>query len=132
MNDETLVYDKLSHKAHCLNPLAALVWKLCDGRRSKEELADVARQNLGVPVDANVIELTLHELSKIDLLAQATTMPSEKKQYSRREMARTLGVGSAAALLLAPLVSSIMTQSAMAQASPVKKTTAPTTTTTVT
>ncbi len=29
--DEVLVYDLKSHKAHCLNQTAALVWKYCDG-----------------------------------------------------------------------------------------------------
>jgi hypothetical protein len=27
---ETLVYDENNHKAHCLNPTAALVWKFCE------------------------------------------------------------------------------------------------------
>jgi hypothetical protein len=29
--EETLVYDKERHKAHCLNRTAACVWKHCDG-----------------------------------------------------------------------------------------------------
>ena len=34
LSDETLVYDETTHKAHCLNQTAALVWKFCDGRTS--------------------------------------------------------------------------------------------------
>ena len=29
-NQETLVYDRKSHQAHCLNPLVGLVWRHCE------------------------------------------------------------------------------------------------------
>lgn len=123
LKEETLVYDQLSHSAHCLNPLAALVWKSCDGRRSREDLANLMHQKLGLPADTDVIDLVLDELAKNKLLVQSTTTTPEKLLYSRREVTRRLGVSTAAALLLAPLISSIMTQSAMAQASPARTTT---------
>lgn len=124
LKDETLVYDRLTHLAHCLNPLATLVWKNCDGRRSREDLAHLVHQKLGLPADTDVIDLALDELAKNNLLVQMTTMAPEQRLYSRREISRRLGVSSAAALILAPLISSIMTQSAMAQASPPRTTTA--------
>ena len=34
LNGELLVYDLERHRAHCLNPTAALVFKQCDGRTS--------------------------------------------------------------------------------------------------
>jgi hypothetical protein len=39
LTDEVLVYDLKRDKAHCLNPTAAAVWKLCDGKSSAAEIA---------------------------------------------------------------------------------------------
>src|SRR6516225_4369959 len=36
---ETVIYDTSNQKAHCLNPVASLVWQHCDGRTCVEELA---------------------------------------------------------------------------------------------
>ena len=38
LDGETLVYDMRTHKAHCLNPTAALVWNRCDGRATVGEM----------------------------------------------------------------------------------------------
>jgi len=48
--DETLIYDHLAAKAHCLRQTAALVWKHCDGRTTVAELAGLLQRELGVPV----------------------------------------------------------------------------------
>jgi len=40
--EETLVYDVVRHRAHCLNRTAALVWRHCDGKTSVEKLARVS------------------------------------------------------------------------------------------
>ncbi len=37
--DELLVYDPERHRAHCLNPSAALVFKHGDGETGAEEMA---------------------------------------------------------------------------------------------
>ena len=34
VDDELLIYDLQTDKAHCLNRSAVLVWKLCDGTNS--------------------------------------------------------------------------------------------------
>ena len=39
LQDEVLVYDLERHRAHCLNPTAAFVFRRCDGRTSVRELA---------------------------------------------------------------------------------------------
>lgn len=39
IGDETLVYDVSSREAHCLNRTAAMVWRACDGTRTKRELS---------------------------------------------------------------------------------------------
>jgi len=122
-NEETLVYDKKYHLAHCLNRLAALVWRHCDGRRGTSELAVIVHKRLGIPVDPEVVELTLQELAQANLLQGRAPVPHEQRKYSRRELNRRMAGAGTAAFLLAPVVT-IMTQTAMAHASPPK---APTT-----
>ena len=39
VDDETLIYDLETDKAHCLNSTASRVWKSCDGRTSVAEIA---------------------------------------------------------------------------------------------
>ena len=44
---ETLVHDLDSHKTHCLNRTAALIWRHCDGRTTISHMADVLERELG-------------------------------------------------------------------------------------
>ena len=108
-NDETLVYDLRSDKAHCLNLTAAAVWKSCDG---KTTVADMVRQlggELGGPVDEEVIWLALTQLEKFNLLDEKLTKPVTVVGMSRRELAKRLGT---AAVIALPLVISIVAPTA--------------------
>ena len=55
LSGETLVYDMRTHKAHCLNPTAALVWSHCDGRATVGEMANALENELSMPVRAEVV-----------------------------------------------------------------------------
>ena len=77
--DEMLVYDLERHRAHCLNPTAALVWKRCDGRTSVKEIATLLQKELktlpgkpGKPgkVDEKLVWLALDRLGKAHLLEE--------------------------------------------------------------
>ena len=46
LGDEILIYDTVNDRAHTLNRTAALVWKLCDGKRTVSEIARVAGKEL--------------------------------------------------------------------------------------
>ncbi len=114
LDDETLVYDLESDKAHCLNKTAARVWKNCDGSASVSEIA----QRLGVeasgPVDENVVWLALDQLEKFKLLEKPLDKPAAfMSGMSRRQAVRALGV----AAIVLPAVSSIYVPMAMAQGS---------------
>jgi coenzyme PQQ synthesis protein D (PqqD) len=77
--EETLVYDLDSSRAHCLGPVAASVWRHCDGRTSTARIASVAAQENGVEVgEAAVI---------VDRLAEARLLeaPLAPGGRSRRE-----------------------------------------------
>jgi hypothetical protein len=105
--DETLVYDLKRDTAHCLNRTAALVWRCCDGRTSVKAMADRLHRELAVPADDGMVWLALQRLEKAHLLEGQTAPPGEATRYTRREVARRLGlIGGVAALL--PVVTSLV------------------------
>jgi hypothetical protein len=117
--EETLVYDLARHKAHCLNPTATLVWKLCDGSRDREQLNQDVAADLGIE-DADVlVGLALEQLHKRHLLeVQDGTLAAQAGQpaevrHSRRDALRKL----VAAMVGMPVVMSLSAPKAMAQLS---------------
>ena len=93
VGEELLLYHQNSHTAHCLSPIAACVWRHCDGERDVAELAEFA----GVSDD--LIAEALHELREKDLLDGGTVlMESTVPGVSRREaIGRIVGIGGATA-----------------------------------
>ncbi len=105
MPDEVLVYDLDRHKAHCLNRTAALVWQHCDGRTSVRQIARKLEKQFKSPVNDEVIYLALDQLGKDHLLEKRIALPTELKQFSRRELIRRVGLATAVAL---PVIISIV------------------------
>jgi hypothetical protein len=90
---ELLLYDLRDHRAHCLQPTAARVWKMCDGQKSRTSLSQA-------------LHLSLAEIdAALDQLASAGLV--EYRLPSRRKFL------AAAAI---PLVVSIVTPAAAQQA----------------
>ena len=98
---ELLVYDRKSHRAHCLNASAASVFQSADGNRTVEEIARNAGERLGSDFSEDLVWLALQELDKNDLLE--TALPLVPRGATRREV---LAAGAAAAVLL-PVVLAI-------------------------
>jgi hypothetical protein len=97
--DEMIAYDTTNHKIHCLKSLALVVWQHCDGHTSELEMADIVRQELGVPADERLIQLTLQQLAEAELIEERSCLPTK---ISRREVARQLakfGIAATAALV---------------------------------
>ena len=68
VGDETVIYDTRSKEAHCLKPLAAIVFGCSDGRATVGEIAKLAEQRLGDAVsDADVAD-AVAQLESLDLL----------------------------------------------------------------
>ncbi len=93
VGEELLLYDRDSHTAHCLSPIAACIWRHCDGEHDVTELAELAGASENLIADA------LHELREKDLLAgEPPLMQSTVPGISRREaIGRVARVGAAAA-----------------------------------
>ncbi|HXC24100.1 MAG TPA: PqqD family protein [Solirubrobacteraceae bacterium] len=93
VGEELLLYDQESHTAHCLSPIAACIWRHCDGQRDATELSELAGASESLVADA------LQELREKDLLAgEPSLTQSAVPGVSRREaIGRMARVGAAAA-----------------------------------
>jgi hypothetical protein len=98
---EMLVYERDSHRAHCLNRTAATVFTSADGSRSVADLARLLAPEADPAESEAVVEETLARLAEAGLLETAT--PSAG--WSRRECVRRVGL---AAAVLLPVVASIL------------------------
>ncbi len=83
--EETVVYDRERHTAHCLSSLAARIWRHCDGKTSVAEIAAHLSDETGLAVDEGIVRLALHRLSRAHLL----NLPLRLATRSRREWIRT-------------------------------------------
>ena len=111
LGDETLVYDMRSHKAHCLNRTAAIVWNRCDGQSSVSEMSIALEKELHTTVSSDVIWLALEQLSQAKLLSDRLPGSVSQQAMSRRTIIRKVGLGAAIAL---PLITSILAPTAEA------------------
>jgi hypothetical protein len=114
--EEIVIYDKESHKAHCLNRTAALVWKRCDGRSSVTAIAAGLQQELKAPVSEDLVWYALEQLEKDDLLVREIKASVRQPQFaaaarlSRREVIRRLGL---AAVVAVPLITTMVAPTAV-------------------
>src|SRR5215471_5028646 len=92
LDDETLVYDLRTDRAHCLNSTAALVWRHCDGRRSVHDLGELLSRDLSSPAGPELARLAVFELARKKLLVEVDPALRTAPRVSRRTMVRTLGV----------------------------------------
>ncbi len=53
---ETVLYDRETRAIHALNPTAILVWELCDGQHSPEEIEHSLRAEYQAEEKAGVLE----------------------------------------------------------------------------
>jgi hypothetical protein len=104
---ETMIYDKVSHRAHVLNQTVALVWESADGRNSVDEIAQILHRELGIPVDRSVVLLALQELSESGLLQEPVQAESGPEKFTRRQVAQRLALAGAS-LALVPVVTSVV------------------------
>jgi hypothetical protein len=111
--DEVLVYDLKRDKAHCLNPMAALVWRHCDGETSMAEMVRLLQAELKTPVDEELAWFALDQLEKSLLLQERLTRPPGGR-LSRRELVRRLGLTAGITL---PLITSILAPTVVEAAS---------------
>ncbi|MDG6025390.1 MAG: PqqD family protein [Candidatus Brocadia sp.] len=62
MGRETLLYSAEGKAIHVLNPTAKLIWELCDGKHSIEEMEQVIRAGFSISDNHNVAGDIRHTL----------------------------------------------------------------------
>jgi hypothetical protein len=102
--DETLVYDLKSHKAHCLSPAAALIWRHCDGRTTVPALVKLVHEKLSIRADEAMIWAALARLDKARLLRDRVVLPKSSDRYTRRSLGRKLLTAGMAAMVVSVVV----------------------------
>jgi hypothetical protein len=105
LDGEVLVYDLERHRAVCLNPAAAAVWRRCDGRTDVAGLGRALGAELGRADAEAAVWLALEQLARDRLLDDAVVRPAGAARVTRRELIRRLGLAAAATL---PLVTSVV------------------------
>ncbi len=98
--DEMLVYDQQHFQAHCLNQVAAAIWKQCDGRSTPADIAS-RLSAAGSPATADVVWHALYQLGDFHLLEEDPATVSSAAPVTRRQLMTTLTqVGLALPLVL--------------------------------
>jgi Coenzyme PQQ synthesis protein D (PqqD) len=105
LQDEILVYDLERHRAHCLNPTAAFVFRRCDGRTSVRELARAFHAEGHGPAEESLVWVALERLDQVHLLRTPLATARGGHGLSRRELVRRAAVFSG---LLLPAITSAL------------------------
>lgn len=103
--DETLIYDPASHKAHCLNLTASLVWKHCDGLTTFDQLDDVLLRETACRPNSDIALLALRQLESAGLLEHDAATSIRASYPARRDVLKRLGLIGAAAVALPTVIS---------------------------
>ncbi len=106
---ETLVYDLKKNKAYCLNETSSLIWHLCNGERSVDQISVSLKEQIRAEVSVDMVWLAIDQFKTDGLLEDNTINTAVFNGLSRREIIRNVGLASAIAL---PLVSSLVVPSA--------------------
>jgi hypothetical protein len=109
---ELVIYDGARHRAFCLNPAAASIWKSCEGGASPAKAHRDLQSELGRLVPHDFVWLGVEQLRKAGLLEDGVS--PEGKRPTRREVLRRIGAAGAA---LIPVVASLAVPPAVAAAS---------------
>jgi hypothetical protein len=106
-DDQLLVYDQRTDRAHRLNRTAAIVFRHADGTRTIADLAEVLTAELGEIADEDLVLISLDHLQQADLLDEGPARDATAARQTRRRFIRRVGLVGSAALAL-PVVHSIV------------------------
>jgi hypothetical protein len=97
VDDEVIVYDRVDHRASCLNAVTAAVWHLCDGDTEIAMMTGRLRERGFQEAADEVVLLALDQLKRARLLeAVGENSTTRRSNVSRRKLLRELGISAAA------------------------------------
>ena len=83
--DSLIVYDVSTSQGHDLQPIAAFVWRSCDGRTSVSDIARLVKDKYGIESGEEVVLFILDQLRGKRLLKEAPDQPRIYSLISRRD-----------------------------------------------
>src|SRR3954453_914393 len=101
LDEELLVYDSESTRAHSLNRVAAAVWEMSDGERDAVGIAE------GVGASEDDVWRALSQLEERGLLDGELPRRMSGPEYSRRQAVRRMGLIGASAAFGAAAVKAV-------------------------
>jgi hypothetical protein len=102
LHGEVCIYEWTTKTVHALNPAAARVWELCDGRTTIEEMIVSVGRDLHTPGATAIVGHALRQFDRAGLL-EPGSLPPVAPLVSRRALLRRIGVAASI-----PVVSSIV------------------------
>jgi hypothetical protein len=114
LENELMIYDKERDNYHCLNLIAATVWRYCDGHSTVEDIAEFIEQELEISAETDIrglVWLALEELESCHLIKEYLREPVVEATpgVSRRKvMKQATLVGGFALGALFPMVRSLV------------------------
>lgn len=116
VDGETLVYDLARHRAHCLNAVSAIVWRLCDGKTDVALMARAVADATGTVADEDLVWYAIRRLHGARLLdGIGPAVPA--RPVTRRALLRRMSAAGVAAMLLPAVASIVAPTTLQAQAS---------------
>lgn len=109
-NKELLLYDLERNKAYCLNEMSWMVWNLCNGENTVEDIRRQISIQLKTQVSEEVIWLALHDLKKEELLSNYREININFNGLNRREVIKKIGFTTMTAL---PLILAVIAPTAV-------------------
>lgn len=88
--EETLIYDLKRHRAYCLNRMAAIIWRYCDGRTPPAQMKELLSREFGRDIEDWVLQLALLRLDRAHLL-QRDGSRGEAMNPARRQALKRVG-----------------------------------------
>lgn len=110
LDDEVLIYDLKENRAFCLNETSALIWQLCNGKRSTAEIVEALNQKLNSLASDELVWFALEQLKKENLIENSNELPNYFVGMNRRQIIKKVGLGTMVAL---PIVAGIIAPQAI-------------------
>lgn len=97
---DVIIYDSSCHHIHHLNRTAAVVWRLCDGRRSLREIVRRTNQLFDGGVGEDVVRGAIAQLARVHLLETTPAWTAPGGTTGRRRFSRRTAVVAGAAVVV--------------------------------
>jgi hypothetical protein len=108
LHGELCIYEWTTKTVHALNPAAARVWEMCDGRTTVDDMTAAVRRDQNVPDASSIVAHALAQFDRAGLL-EPGTLAGVGPLVSRRALLRRIGVAAAI-----PVVTSIVAPTPLA------------------